>query len=248
MKNKIYIHFSIDDVFKSLIEVTDKKIPLKKHWFFSQIYKLWKKYNIRTGLYIFYKGKINGKNRYLTEIRNLKNELKDNWIYFGPHALDHNSPPHKFSINDQKEHVNKIYDQIYRFAGKKNITKKVRLHEYSECYELQRLFKKHKVNTLFSTDKNVGSHRLPKKYKTDLVLTGETKYNNMYFRRTDFRIENLDKNINKNYIKFYNISKKRKFITIYSHEYELKKKNIKKILNDNISLLSRKFDLISIKP
>ena len=30
MKNKIYIHFSIDDVFKSLIDVTDKKIPLKK--------------------------------------------------------------------------------------------------------------------------------------------------------------------------------------------------------------------------
>ena len=77
------------------------------------------KYNIRTGLYIFYKGKINGKNRNLTEVRNLKNELKDNWIYFGPHALDYKSPPHKFSINDQKEHINKIYNQIYRFAGKK---------------------------------------------------------------------------------------------------------------------------------
>ena len=37
MKNKIYIHFSVDDVFNSLIEVTDNNIPLKKHWFFSQI-------------------------------------------------------------------------------------------------------------------------------------------------------------------------------------------------------------------
>ena len=71
---------------------------------------------------------------------------------------------------------------------------------------------------------------MPKKFKIDLVLNGKTKYNNIYFRRTDFRIENLDKNINKkNYIKFYNILKKRKFITIYSHEYELKKKNIKNI-------------------
>ncbi len=248
MKNKIYIHFSVDDVFKSLIEVTDKKIPLKKHWFFSQIYKLWKKYNIRTGLYIFYKGKINGKIRYLTEVKNLKKQLKNNWIYFGPHALDFKSPPHKFKINDQKKHIKKIYDQIYRFAGQDNLAKKVRLHEYSESFELQNLFKKYKVNTLFSTDKNIGSHRLPKKYRDDLVFTGKTKYKNIYFRRTDFRIENLDTDIKKNYIKFSNIFKKRKFVTIYSHEYELKRKNIKKKLNDNISLLSKKFELISVKP
>ena len=36
MKNKIYIHFSIDDVFKSLIEVTDKKMPLKNIGFFHK--------------------------------------------------------------------------------------------------------------------------------------------------------------------------------------------------------------------
>ena len=147
------------------------------------------------------------------------------------------------------------------FIEKKNLKKKefkipLDLYYCSKCKLVQIrdtvkpkvLFKKHNVNTLFSTDKNVGSHRLPKKFKIDLVLNGKTKYNNIYFRRTDFRIENLDKNINKNYIKFYKILKKRKFITIYSHEYELKKKNIKKILNDNISLLSRKFNLISTKP
>ena len=248
MKNKIYIHFSVDDVFKSLIEVTDKKIPLKKHWFFSQIYELWKKYNIKTGLYIFYKGKINGRNRSLTEVKNLKNDLKENWIYFGPHALNYASPPHKFSTKDQKKHINKIYEQIYRFAGQSNLTKKVRLHEYSECYELKNLFKTYKVNTLFSTDKNIGAHRLPKKNKNDLILTGKTIFKNINFRRTDFRIENLDKNTNKNLIKFNKVLKKRKFITIYSHEYELKKQNIKKKLNDNISLLSKKYELISVRP
>ena len=108
MKNKILIHFSVDDVFKSLIEVSDKNIPLKKHWFFSQIYKLWKKYKIRTGLYLFYKGKINGKIRYLTEVKNLRKELKENWIYFGPHALDYDSPPHKYSLKEQKIHLQKL--------------------------------------------------------------------------------------------------------------------------------------------
>ena len=46
-------------------------------------------------------------------------------------------------------------------------------------YKLEDLFKKYKVNTLFSTDKNIGSHRLPKKYRDDLVFTGKTKYKNI---------------------------------------------------------------------
>ena len=37
MKKKIYLHFSVDDVFNSLIEVTDKNIKLNDHWFFSHL-------------------------------------------------------------------------------------------------------------------------------------------------------------------------------------------------------------------
>ncbi len=248
MKNKIYIHFSVDDVFKSLIEVTDKNIPLKKHWFFSQIYNLWKNYKIRTGLYLFYKGKINGKMRYLTEVKNLKNELKEKWIYFGPHALDFNSPPHKFSLKQQKIQIQKIYDQIDRFAGLKNLAKKVRLHEYSECYELADLFKKYNVNTLFTTDREVGAHRLPIKNRKELIKRGNTNYKHMNFIRTNFRVENLKKNIKLNQIVFDRFFKKKKTIIIYSHEYELKKEKVKKLLKDNISLISKKFILISKKP
>ena len=71
MKKKINLHFSVDDVFKSLIEVTDKNIELKKHWFFSNFYKLWKNYKIQTGLYLFYSGKVDGEIRNLSEIRML---------------------------------------------------------------------------------------------------------------------------------------------------------------------------------
>ncbi len=248
MKNKIYIHFSVDDVFNSLIEVTDKNIPLKKHWFFSQIYNLWINYKIRTGLYLFYKGKVNGKIRYLSEVKNLKNELKEKWIYFGPHALDFNSPPHKFSVKHQKMQIQNIYHQIDRFAGSKNLTRKVRLHEYSECYELANLFKKYNVNTLFTTDKDVGAHRLPLINKKELINKGNTNYKNMNFIRTDFRVENLKKNLKLNQIEFSQFFKKRKSITIYSHEYEMKKEKIRKLLNDNISLISKKFILISNRP
>ena len=31
-------HFSVDDVFESLIEISDNNIPIKKHWFFKILY------------------------------------------------------------------------------------------------------------------------------------------------------------------------------------------------------------------
>ena len=81
MKKKINLHFSVDDVFKSLIEISDKNIKLQKHWFFSQFYNLWKKYKLKTGLYIFYEGEVDGRLRNLKEVRNITKELKGNWIY-----------------------------------------------------------------------------------------------------------------------------------------------------------------------
>lgn len=67
-------HFSVDDVFKSLIEVSDKNIPLKKHWFFKQLYDLWKKNKIQIGCNIFYQGLVNGKRRNLGEVKSIKDQ------------------------------------------------------------------------------------------------------------------------------------------------------------------------------
>ena len=249
MKKKINHHFSVDDVFKSLIEVTDKNIELKKHWFFSNFYKLWKKYKIKTGLYLFYSGKVDGEIRNLSEIRNIKKELKENWIFFGPHALNTSSPPHKFSPKVQKQHLSKIYSEISRFAGSKYFVKKVRLHEYSESFELKNFFKKYKVSTLFTTDKIVGAHRLPRKNKEDLLNYGITKFRNLKFIRTDLRIEMLTKNKKiLNQKKILNIFTKKKFITIYSHEYELKRKKCRSILFETLDFLSKNFDIHLTKP
>ena len=140
MKKKINFHFSVDDVFESLIDISDSKTKLIDHWFFSQLFFLWKKFKIKSAVYLFYEGNILNKKRSLKEVRNLKKELKGNWLYFGPHALNHDSPPHKYEPKVQKEHFQKIYSEIIRFAGRKYIAKKIRLHEYSESYELANFF------------------------------------------------------------------------------------------------------------
>ena len=243
------IHFSIDDVFESLIEITDKKISLKKHFFYKELYKLWKKYGIRTGLHLFYEKKINGKLRTLKEVRSLKNELKENWLFFNIHALNNNVPPYKQSPNDQKKTFNKIFKEIERFAGKKYLTKYVRLHHYSESFELNNYFKKKKIIALFSTDRSVGSHRMPKKNSQELINLGETKYKSLEFIKTDFRLEWIE-NYNKKTItkKFKNCFDKKNRLIIYSHEYDFKRKKLRVALNKSMKILFQNFKVKVLKP
>ncbi len=249
MKKKIYLHFSVDDVFNSLIEVTDKNIKLKDHWFFSQFYKLWKKYKISTGLYLFYEGRVKGKLRNLQEVKSIKNEMRNNWLFFGPHAYNFESPPHKFSPNIQKKHLSKVYKEIRRFTGNKCLTKKVRLHEYSESFELKKFFQKHNTTNLFTTDKSVGAHRLPKKNKKELLNFGKTTYKKLNFIRTDLRIELLAKsNKFSREKKIFEILKNRDFLTFYSHENELKKKKNRVCLINIFDFLFKNFQIISNKP
>ena len=247
-KKKIF-HFSVDDVFESLIEVSDKNIPLQKHWFFKPLYEIWKKYKIRTGLHLFYEGQVNNKLRTLKDIKKLnKNDFKK-WLFFGPHAKNTNLPPYKQASKHQKKNFKKIIKEINRFAGKQNNSNYIRLHHYSESYELSSFFKKNKIKALFSTDRKVGSHRMPKKISDKLINFGHAQYKGLNFIKTDFRIEWLT-SCRKKQIKnfFLKELKKKNYIIIYSHEYEFKNKRIIKKLFESMEILSKNLKLQNIRP
>ena len=244
---KLNLHFSIDDVLKSLIEVSDRNLKLTDHWFFSYLYKIYKIYNIKTCLYLFYECKINGKIRDLREIKSLKNQIKENWLHFGAHALNYQSPPHKISITLQKEHIEKIYKEIIRFAGTKYLAKNVRLHEYSECFEIKNTLKKYKIKSLFTTDRKIGSYRLNKNNSKELLKKGITKFKGQNFIRTDLRVENMISNTTKkNSILIDEIFKKKKFLILYTHEYELKKKKCRFTLDTILKTTFSKYKVNSM--
>ncbi len=242
-------HFSIDDVFESLIEVSDKNMPIKKHYFFKILYTLWKKHKIKTGLHLFYQKEIQGRIRTLKEVRNLEKELRENWIYFNIHGLDPETPPYKQTIKEQKKTFDKISKEISRFSNKKYFTSFTRLHHYSESFELKEYFKKKKIQGLFSTDRKVGSHRMSKKSSLRLIEKGEVKFKGMNFFRTDFRVEWLEKeNLKDIKTNFIDTLRKKNKIIIYSHEYELKRKNIRKTLMKLMGMLSKDLKLVCQKP
>ena len=248
MNNKF--HFSVDDVFESLIEISDNNISIKKHWFFKILYNLWKKYKIKTALYLFYQKKINGKIRTLREVKNIKDQLKENWIYFNFHALDSQNPPFTLSLKNQKKTFEKIRSEIIRFAGKKNFSSFVRLHYYSESFELSKYFRQKKIKGLFTTDKKIVSYKLPQKNKDDLFIKSFSFFKNLKFIRTDFRIEKLSQKQKFKKLKSIFLEKinNKKNIVIYTHEYELKKKINLKCLQKSIKILVKDLKLKNIKP
>ena len=242
-------NFSVDDVFESLIEVTDKKLSLFDQSFFKFIKGLHNKFNADIHCYLFYRGVINGKLRSLQEVpSDIKNIIRENsWLRFGPHSLDYNTAPYAERPEKMMETFDKIYSEIYRFAGNEHVSEFARLHYFSELYELADYFESKGVKALFSTDKDILTHRMPKSIKKSLSSQGVGQYKGMNFIRTHFRIEYFitdyksDK-ARKTYLK--NLLDTFGFIIFFTHECDISNPKVRRAI---ISCLQecKDFGLIS---
>ena len=243
-KNAFY-HFSVEDVFKSLIEITDKQIGLFEHPFFSFLKELHDEFNTNINLYLFFQNRINGELRTLREVSDsIKQKLIDNsWIKFGPHALEYYTPPYTQTPDEQIEVFDNIYKEISRFAGGKNISKWVRLHNFSESYELKDYFHEKGVEAIFTTDKERITTRMPNSVNESLKSTGFAQYGGLNFIRSNIRIENLVniritkqnlKELIDNHLKDYN------HVIVLTHEYELVREEVKEMAKTFIAELYRR--------
>lgn len=238
-------HFSVDDVLPSLIDVTDRQIPLIENNFFAQLRYIYEKYGVKTGLNLFYAHRVGGEIRYLTEVRDLKEEMKDGWIYFAPHALDFHTPPYAQDVEDQIQTLDKIMHEIERIAGNYKASS-VRFHYYSECYEIAKNILNYGMTEMFVTDKLVGSHRLPQSHVENLLSKGFTDHNGLKVTRTNFRVENLanDKASQQEIIESFTTAlEKYSRIVIYSHEYEHDRKDVSDMLIKSMDILVTKLGL-----
>lgn len=237
-----FYHFSVDDVFDSLIEITDRKIKFFEHPFFSFLKELHDEFGTKIDLYLFFQKNINGRLRTLKEIPgNIKEVLDDNpWIRFAPHGLDYNTPPYSQSPEEQIKVFDKIYKEIYHFAGKENLSRWVRLHYFSESYELRDYFHKHGVEALFTTDKDRITTKMSQAVNESLRTTGFSEYNGIKLIRSHIRTENLAnegvkkedlEELVKNYIGKYS------HLCFFSHESELVYEDVKLITKELIKEL-----------
>ena len=188
-----WYHFSVDDVFDALIEVSDRQLPLFEHPFFRFLKEVHDEFGSHVSLYLFYQKSIQGRMRTLAGISEANAVAwEDNqWLQLGPHALDPETPPYAQSPSEQRKTFDAIYAELERFAAKGKRSKWVRLHYFSESYELAEYLKTKGVEALLSTDKEAVSYRLPIREKEQLRNEDVCAYRGMTFIRSHLRIETL---------------------------------------------------------
>lgn len=240
--NKPWYHFSVDDVFDSLIEVTIKNIPLFKHPFFSFMKEMHDLYGSQIDLELFYEKEIDGVVYTLSDVRDLSKEIMEsgNWIRFAPHAQNYMIAPFEQTLEEQELIFDKIYFEIDRFAGNLFYAKWVRLHYYSESYELATYFKSKGVTALFSTDREVGSHRMSELVAKSLLELGFASYEEANFIRTQYRVEvftNRRQSEEDLRLLFLDSLEKYGYIIFYSHEYEFARSEVRSMTRKAFKVL-----------
>ena len=233
---KPFYHFSIDDVIDSLIEVSNSSNDFFSNSFFKFLDTIHSKYNVNIDLYCFYQKNISNNLIRLNELSNKHEKIfvKNQWLRFGPHALDAETAPYSQSPDKQIQIFDSIYKEIERFTGSSSKSRLVRLHFFSESFELSNYFCTKNVHSLFTTDKPAISHRMNEKVKFELNKFGHTMFNEICFVRSHFRIETLveqnlshDEIINllEHYLSTFG------FVTFFSHEYELIRPEVREVLD-----------------
>ena len=243
LPNKPWFHFSIDDILPSLIDVSLNNMSLFDHKLMKFMKYVYEKKGLTFDLMLFYEqtdydGTVNN----LGDIRDIRSELIEagDFIRFGPHSLNSATPPHNQTTQDQITTFDSIFNQIDRFAGDNMRSRWVRLHFFSELFELGSYFKKNGIEALFLTDNPVVTHRMNETCASRIKEHGCVRYNDTNFIRTHFRLEDFPRaRLSKTDItnKFRQCLDKHGFIVMMSHEYELTRTEVRVTLMEVLKIL-----------
>lgn len=182
-------HFSVDDVCRALVDAARYGDDPFKHDFFAFLKHLHDRANVNVDLYCFYQ---DGGVTLADVPSSFRDAFAENdWLRFGPHAMDYASAPHAVAPAKQREVFDLICAEIDRFAGPASYCEWLRLHYFSESFELAEYFQRRGITTLLTTDKPIGCYRLPAKEADVLRRTGTVAYGGIDFALSHFRLENV---------------------------------------------------------
>lgn len=237
-------HYSIDDVHLALHDLLSSNI--NNNFLLKDLRSLYLSHNLKTSLYLFQNFFYKNKTFNLNDLHGFELDLnlKDDWLFFGPHAWNFESPPYESSKDENIYSFNKIYEFIESNLKNKTAAS-VRLHYYSECFNLKQYFFDKNVNELFITDKQNYSHTLSKEYIEEIKKNGYCFVDGLRMTRTHFRVEDIaNKRLTKDQIisNFEKIYKKIDRIIIYSHEYEHRRPEVIDYLYLCIDILTNYFE------
>jgi hypothetical protein len=186
-------HFSVDDVLDVLVEASESARNPAEHPILAFLSELHATFKMRVDLYLFLQKAQNGSIHSLREVTGRVGQwLRANpWIRLGPHALNPETPPYKQDLESQKETIQRTYDEIDRLTGPEQYSHWVRLHYFSESYELAPELLARGVQALLTTDKPAASYRLNETDRNTLRQRGSLDVAGIRFIRSHLRVEEL---------------------------------------------------------
>ncbi|MFO0749878.1 MAG: hypothetical protein U1F43_30035 [Myxococcota bacterium] len=233
-----WVHFSVDDVFDALVEAGALG-SVFEHPFFALLAEAHARFGTRTDLYLFQAGDVGGARRTLADVPSrLRAELEPlEWLRFGPHALDAATPPYTQRVADQEAVFGATFAEIDRFAGRARRSAAVRLHYFSEAYEAAPHLLAEGVRTLFLTDRDAVSYRLPSEARARLAETGRVEHAGLELLRSHARVEDLDPAIE---VRADDALARHGYFALFTHERELARPEVRAHLFRTLEHLARR--------
>ncbi len=228
-------HLSVDDVFESLFRDIGPEIEQPADDLFTFLTFLHASSDCNVELYVFEQGKVEGIQRSLAEVPDHlhKEFLSRPWLRVGPHAKCYEEPPFEQTLDQQETTLKGVYQQIDRFAGHQSRSRWLRLHYFSECYEMAPFLLSQGVDTLLLTDRESVSYRLGEDARLDLERTGMILRDDLALRRSFCRLEALaaegwsDARIE---VAFRERLMLHGYVALFTHEVDLKREDVRDTL------------------
>lgn len=246
IKNENIIHFSVDDIFQSFVNLNEnsyKSIFEEEHFGFLK--ELHDKYGAVISCYVFFEN----EEFNLHDITDkYANEFKENadWLKFGFHSLNKHTNYADTTKNEISVDYAKTIRELERITGSnKSIDSTIRLHNYAANDDAVAELVKIGVESLLGPEDKRLAYNLNQEETSYLFRYDYFNSNHMNYFKTDVRIENL-KDLNKFYGDFAKDFETNTTLIIFTHEQRLREIEMQQKINELFELVAKqyKFDFI----
>jgi hypothetical protein len=237
-------HFSVDDVFSSLFAPAETKQTVADQPAIRFLLDLTQSYGTQTDLYAFLHDPPEDQARDLSRLPDFvcTQVSRLEGLRFGPHGRDYISPPHAETLAQQATTLRELYVAIGRFCDSSKLSRWVRLHYFSECYEMAPVFLQHGAEALLLTDKPAITYRLDEGLKADLIGKGWTAKDGLAFIRSHMRFETCvaeGLSIAEVCARAEKIVEETGFVVLFTHEVDLADPRVREMASACLKTLAQ---------
>lgn len=222
MESKV-THISIDDVWSSLKELSEKKYDtIFKVKLFKKLKSYNRKYNARFTLYVYEKNEIGNYN--IKDVpTKFKEEFEANsaWLKFGYHGIDETCNISNIDLDEFLISFENVKSAIINFSSKENLSDVLRLHYFGGKKEHINYLYKNGIKSLLCADDKRSNYDLNDDENLKVQKKIKVIKNKMEYLKTDIRLDNVTY-LNTN--RKLDMYKDNNEIIIFIHEWALHKK------------------------